>query len=147
MATKMKIGIGSDHGGFELKEQVKAYLTSLNYEVEDLGTSSKDSCDYPVFAHLVASGVANGTFTKGVLICTTGIGMSITANRYEGVRAALVTNEDMCKMTRMHNDANVLVMGAKYTTFEQAKRYIDIFFNTEFEGGRHERRVNLIERK
>ena len=143
----MRIGIGSDHGGFDLKEQVKEYLVSLNYEVVDCGCFSKDSCDYPVFAHDVASKVSSGEFERGVLICTTGIGMSITANRYQGVRAALITNEDMCKMTRMHNDANILVMGAKYTTLDDAKKYVDIFLSTEFEGGRHERRINLIERK
>ena len=143
----MKIGIGSDHGGFDLKEQVKEYLKSLNYEVLDCGCFSKDSCDYPLFAKEVAEKVANKNLDYGILICTTGIGMSITANRYPGVRAALVSNEDMCKMTRMHNNANVLVMGAKYTTIEDAKKYVDVFFNTEFEGGRHERRINLIERK
>ena len=143
----MRIGIGSDHGGFDLKEQVKEYLVSLNHEVVDCGCFSKDSCDYPVFAQAVASKVSSGEFERGVLICTTGIGMSITANRYDGVRAALITNEDMCKMTRMHNDANILVMGAKYTTLDDAKKYVDIFLSTEFEGGRHERRINLIERK
>ena len=143
----MKIGIGSDHGGFELKEQVKAYLASLKLDVVDCGCFSKDSCDYPVMAQAVASKVSTGEFERGVLICTTGIGMSISANRYPNVRAALVTNEDMCKMTRLHNNANVLVMGAKYTTIDDAKGYVDIFLNTEFEGGRHERRVNLIERK
>ena len=143
----MRIGIGSDHGGFDLKEQVKEYLKSLNYEVLDCGCFSKDSCDYPLFAKEVAEKVANKNLDYGILICTTGIGMSITANRYPGVRAALVSNEDMCKMTRMHNNANVLVMGAKYTTIEDAKKYVDVFFNTEFEGGRHERRINLIERK
>ena len=143
----MKIGIGSDHGGFLLKEQVKEYLVSLEYDVLDCGCFSQESCDYPLFAKEVAENVASKKLDYGILICTTGIGMSITANRYPGVRAALVSNEDMCKMTRMHNDANILVMGAKYTTFEDAKRYIDVFFNTEFEGGRHERRVNLIERK
>ena len=143
----MKIGIGSDHGGFLLKEQVKEYLKSLEYEVLDYGCFSQESCDYPLFAKEVAENVASKKLDYGILICTTGIGMSITANRYPGVRAALVSNEDMCKMTRMHNNANILVMGAKYTTLEDAKRYIDVFFNTEFEGGRHERRVNLIERK
>ena len=143
----MRIGIGSDHGGFLLKEQVKEYLKSLEYEVLDYGCFSQESCDYPLFAKEVAENVASKKLDYGILICTTGIGMSITANRYPGVRAALVSNEDMCKMTRMHNNANILVMGAKYTTLEDAKRYIDVFFNTEFEGGRHERRVNLIERK
>ena len=143
----MNIGIGSDHGGFDLKEQVKEYLKSLGHTVVDCGCFSKESCDYPVFAKKVASGVSSGDYDRGVLICTTGIGMSITANRFNGVRAALVSNEDMCKMTRMHNDANVLVMGAKYTTVEDAKHYVDIFLSTDFEGGRHERRINLIERK
>ena len=143
----MRIGIGSDHGGFGLKEQVKEYLKSLNIDVLDCGCFNKDSCDYPLFAKEVAEKVANKNLDYGILICTTGIGMSITANRYSGVRAALVSNVDMCKMTRMHNNANVLVMGAKYTTFDDAKSYIDVFLNTEFEGGRHERRINLIERK
>lgn len=143
----MRICIGSDHGGFDLKEQVKEYLVSLNIEVVDCGCFSKDSCDYPVFAHSVACKVSSGEIERGVLICTTGIGMSITANRYPGVRAALIANEDMCKMTRMHNDANILVMGAKYTTIDEAKKYVDIFLSTDFEGGRHERRINLIERK
>ena len=104
----MKIGIGSDHGGFELKEQVKAYLVSLKLDVVDCGCFSKDSCDYPVMAQAVASKVSTGEFERGVLICTTGIGMSISVNRYPNVRAALVTIEDMCKMTRLHNNANVL---------------------------------------
>lgn len=143
----MRIGIGSDHGGFDLKEQVKEYLKSLNIDVLDYGCFNKESCDYPLYAKEVAEKVADKTLDYGILICTTGIGMSITANRYPGVRAALVSNVDMCKMTRMHNNANVLVMGAKYTTFEDAKSYIDVFLSTEFEGGRHERRINLIERK
>ena len=142
----MIIGIGSDHGGFTLKEQVKQYLLSLNYQVIDYGCNSLESCDYPIFAQKLCRELTNKKIEKGILICTTGIGMSITANRFPNVRAALVSNEDMCSLTRRHNNSNVLVMGAKYTTIDQAKKYVDIFFNTEFEGGRHERRINLIER-
>lgn len=143
----MKIAIGSDHGGFNLKEEVKEYLESLKYEVIDCGCYDLNSCDYPVFAKSVCEKMVEGVVDNGILICTTGIGMSMTANRYKGVRAALINNEDMCRLTRQHNNSNVLVMGAKYTPIEVAKKYVDIFFGTQFEGGRHERRVNLIEKE
>lgn len=143
----MKVAIGSDHGGFNLKEDVIKYLKVLKYDVVDCGCYDLNSCDYPIFAKNVCDKMSNGEVEKGVLICTTGIGMSITANRYKGVRAALINNEDMCRLTRQHNNSNVLVMGAKYTPIEVAKKYVDIFFGTEFEGGRHERRVNLIEKE
>lgn len=143
----MKVAIGSDHGGFNLKEDVIKYLKSLNYEVVDCGCYDLNSCDYPVFAKSVCDKMTCGEVEKGILICTTGIGMSMTANRYKGVRAALINNEDMCRLTRQHNNSNLLVMGAKYTPIEVAKKYVDIFFGTEFEGGRHERRVNLIEKE
>ncbi|MBQ6816960.1 MAG: ribose 5-phosphate isomerase B [Bacilli bacterium] len=143
----MKIAIGSDHGGFNLKEDVIKYLKALKYDVVDCGCYDLNSCDYPVFAKSVCDKMSCGEVDKGILICTTGIGMSMTANRYKGVRAALINNEDMCRLTRQHNNSNVLVMGAKYTPIEVAKKYVDIFFGTEFEGGRHERRVNLIEKE
>lgn len=143
----MMIGIGSDHGGFKLKEELKTYLTSLNHEVKDFGCDGLDSCDYPFFAQTLCEGVLSKTIDKGILICTTGIGMSISANRFNGIRAALVLNEDMCSLTRRHNDSNILCLAAKYTTLEKAKKYVDIFFTTEFEGGRHLRRVQMIEKE
>lgn len=140
----MKIGIGSDHGGFLLKEEVKKYLASLDYEVIDYGCNDTNSCDYPDYAKAVSQAICDNKIERGILICTTGIGMSISANRYQGVRASLVMNEDMCALTRKHNNSNILVLAAKYTSIEEAKKYIDIYFNTPFEGGRHERRINKI---
>lgn len=141
----MKISIGSDHGGFTLKEQVIKHLNELEYEVTDCGCFSLESCDYPIYAKKVAFDVSNENVDFGILICTTGIGMSITANKVKGVRAALVTNEDAAHLTRKHNNSNVICLGAKYTSYEDAIKYIDIFLNEKFEGGRHLRRVNLIE--
>lgn len=143
----MKIAIGSDHGGFNLKEEVKEYLTQLKIDVVDCGCYNLDSCDYPIYAKSVCESIISKKADKGILICTTGIGMAITANRYPNIRAALVSNEDMCMLTRKHNDSNILVIGAKYTSLELAKRYVDIFFATDFEGGRHDRRVKLIEKE
>ncbi len=140
----IKIAIGSDHGGFLLKEQVKEYLLT-KYHVEDMGCESLDSVDYPIYAHKVAHKVASKKCDYGLLICTTGVGMSIAANKTEGVRAVLATKLDMCKMSREHNNANVLCLGAKYTNIEEAKEYIETFLHSQFSGGRHERRVNLIE--
>ena len=141
----MKISIGSDHGGFTLKEQIIKHLNELEYEVTDCGCFSLESCDYPIYAKKVAYDVQNENVDFGILICTTGIGMSITANKVKGVRAALVTNEDAAHLTRKHNNSNIICLGAKYTSYEDAIKYIDIFLNEKFEGGRHLRRVNLIE--
>ncbi len=143
----MKLAIGCDHGGFLLKQEVVSYLKEKGYDVIDCGCDSLDSVDYPVYAKKVSNYVSNNEVTFGILICTTGIGMSICANKFKGVRAALVSNEDCCMMTRMHNNSNVLCMGAKYTTKEQAFKYCDIFLNTNFEGGRHLRRVEQIEER
>ncbi len=140
----MKISIACDHGGFELKENLKKWLTENNYEVIDFGTNSLDSCDYPDFGRLAAEAVANKTVDKGIVICTTGIGMSIVANKVDGVRCALVGNTDAASLTRRHNDTNVLALGAKYTNFELAKEITNIWLSTEFEGGRHQRRVDKI---
>lgn len=140
----MKICIGSDHGGFLLKEKVRKYFES-KYEVIDMGCYSEERCDYPVFAKKVASAVQNQECDFGILICTTGIGVSIVANKFKGVRAALVTNEDVASLSRNHNNSNVICLGAKYTSYEDAVKYIDIFLNAKFEGGRHERRVAQIE--
>lgn len=141
----MKLSIGSDHGGFLLKQQVIDYLKKQNHEVIDYGCNSLDSCDYPIFAKEVAKDVSLEKVDFGILICTTGIGMSITANKFKGVRAALVTNLESAKLTRMHNNSNVICLGAKFTPYEDAIEFIDAFLNEKFEGGRHERRVSLIE--
>ncbi len=139
------IAMGCDHGGLELKEAVKNFLKQKNISVHDFGTHSKESTDYPDFAHCVADAVAQGKSELGILICTTGVGMSITANKVTGIRAALVFNEEMARLCRQHNDANVLCLGAKMTSAEEAKKIISAFLETHFEGGRHERRVNKME--
>ena len=140
----MRISIGCDHGGFNLKERVVKYLQE-KYEVVDYGCYGLDSCDYPVFAKKVADDVSNNKSDFGILICTTGIGMSITANKFKNVRAALVTNLESAHLTRMHNNSNVICLGAKFTPYEEAIKYLDAFLNEQFEGGRHQRRVDLIE--
>ena len=140
----MRLAIGSDHGGFELKEHLKEYLEKKGIEYKDFGTYSKDSCDYPDFGMRVGLAVGYSKYDKGILICTTGIGMSLTANKYKHVRAALCHNVDSARYSRLHNDANVIVFGAKYVKKRKAKKMLDVFLKTEFEGGRHERRVNKI---
>lgn len=140
----MKIIIGSDHGGFELKEYLKNYLIQKGIKYKDAGTVSNKSCDYPDFAKIVGVEVGKGNFEKGVLICTTGIGMSITANKFKNVRAALCYNVDASKFSRLHNDANVLVLGAKYVGKGLAGKILKAFLKTDFDAGRHEKRVNKI---
>ena len=140
------IAIGSDHGGFDLKESVISHLKEMGMEVKDVGCYSKDSCDYPMFGHAVAKAVASGECEKGIVICTTGIGISITANKTKGVRCALCSEPLSAKMTRLHNDANVLAMGAGIVGVNMANEIVDTFLNTEFSGDeRHQRRINLIE--
>ena len=141
----MKIVIGSDHGGFELKEQIKQYLQEQKIEVEDVGTFSKDSVDYPDIAHKAIEKYRKGSFNFGILICGTGQGMSITANKHKGIRAALCTNSYLAKMARLHNNANFLCMGGRVIGVEVAKEIVDVFLNTDFEGGRHLRRITKIE--
>ncbi|MCD6460519.1 ribose 5-phosphate isomerase B [bacterium] len=143
----MKICIGSDHGGFELKEHIKSYLTQKGYEVLDVGCDSKESVDYPVFAKEAAKLVGSGKYPRGILICTTGIGMSMVANKFENVRTALCHNTDSAEMSRAHNDANILALGAKYVPCELADKMLDIWLSREFEGGRHQRRVSQISNK
>ena len=140
----MKIAIGSDHAGYDLKEEIKKYLEDKGFAVLDKGTNSKESVDYPVFGESVAETVAKGEADRGIVICGTGIGISISANKVKGIRAALCTNEYMAKMARKHNDANVLALGARVLGVDLALSIVDAFLNTEFEGGRHERRVHLI---
>lgn len=140
----MKIALGADHGGYCLKEAIIKYCEERNIEYNDFGCYSEDSVDYAIYAKKVADAVAKGEYDKGILCCGTGIGISIAANKVKGIRAAVVTNEFCAEMTRRHNDANILAMGGRVITPEQAVKFTDIFLNTEFEGGRHERRIAQI---
>ena len=141
----MQIGLASDHGGFELKEAVKAFLKSIGVEPIDLGTFSEDSVDYPEFAAQVAEKVSTGRFEKGILICGTGIGMSIAANKFRGIRAALVNDLYSSRFSREHTDANILVMGGRVVGKDVAKEIVRIWLETPFAGGRHQRRLEKIE--
>ncbi|MBR2735071.1 MAG: ribose 5-phosphate isomerase B [Clostridia bacterium] len=136
--------IGSDHAGYKLKELIKGYLSEIGENYKDVGTNSEESCDYPVFAEKVAKEVVNTGNSKGILVCGSGIGVSIAANKVKCIRAALCMNAELAEMSRRHNDANILCLGARYIDFEAAKSIIKIFLSTEFEGGRHERRVQEI---
>ena len=138
------IAIGSDHGGYELKQKVIQHLEENNIPYQDMGCGSKDSCDYPVFGHAVAKAVADGSCEKGIVICTTGIGISISANKVPGVRCALCGDVFSAKMTRLHNNANVLAMGAGCVGPLMARQIVTAFLSTEFEGGRHQRRVDKM---
>ena len=140
----MKISIGCDHGGFLLKEEVKKHLEENGIEVDDCGCYSQERVDYPIHGIKVAKKVGKKECDYGILICTTGIGMSIVANKIKGVRAALVTNLEAASLTREHNNSNIICLGAKYTTVSEANSYVDKFISTEFAGGRHENRVNMI---
>ena len=138
------IGIGSDHGGYALKEDIKQHLDELGLAYRDYGTDSEDSCDYPVFAEAVARAVAGGEVERGILICGTGIGISIAANKVKGIRAALCGDCYSAEFTRRHNDANILALGARVTGSGLACKIVDTFLSTDFEGGRHAKRVALI---
>ncbi len=139
-----KLAIGSDHAGFESKERAKSDLLALGVEVVDKGTHSLDSVDYPDFAAAVARAVASGEVERGVLICGSGIGVSIAANKIPGARAALCWNEETTRLAREHNDANVLCFGARFIEPEQAARMVRLFLETEFAGGRHTQRVEKL---
>ena len=138
------IAIASDHGGFALKEHIKAYLLAQGKDVKDFGTDSLASCDYPIFGKAAAEAVACGECEKGIVICTTGIGISITANKVKGIRCARVGDLMSAKLTRQHNDSNVLALGAGITGPMLAEKIVDAFLTTEFEGGRHQRRVDQM---
>ena len=140
----MKLSIASDHGGYELKEDIKKFLTEQGHEVEDFGCNSLDSCDYADFAEPAARAVAEGKCERGIVICTTGIGISITANKVKGIRCALCSEPLSAEMTRRHNDANMLAMGAGMTGPLLARRIVTAFLSTEFEGGRHQRRIDKM---
>ena len=140
----MKIALAADHAGFHLKEHLRNYLTSGGHEVVDFGTTSDTSTDYPDYASRAGHSVSSGDCEVGVLVCYTGVGMSISANKIPGIRAALAANEETVELTRRHNDANMLAIGAKFTEPGQAERYVALFLETGFEGGRHSRRVCKI---
>ena len=140
----MKISIGSDHGAFAMKEHLKQYLTEQGHQVVDCGTYSTDSCDYADFAKAAAQLVASGDCDRGIVMCTTGIGISIAVNKVRGIRCALCSEPYSAEMTRRHNDANMLAMGAGIIGPNMAERIVDVFLNTQFEGGRHARRVGLM---
>ncbi|MDD5084643.1 MAG: ribose 5-phosphate isomerase B [Candidatus Omnitrophica bacterium] len=139
-----RIGVASDHGGVNLKRALVGELSQKGCEVTDLGTESELSCDYPDFAFPLAEGVASGKFDRGILICRSGIGMSICANKVKGVRAALCLTEEQAKLSRLHNDANVLCLSESFTGAKDAKEIVRLWLATEFEGERHERRLNKI---
>jgi len=140
----MKIYLGADHAGFGLKEAVKRYIIELGHEIDDMGTTSEESVDYPDFARKVAAMIGKNV-GYGILICGTGIGMCMAANKQKGIRAALCHNEFAAEMARKHNDANILCLGGRVLKPEEAKRIVRMWLETDFEGGRHQRRVEKIE--
>jgi ribose 5-phosphate isomerase B len=142
---KNKIAIGCDHAAFDEKEKLKTFLIDKGYELVDVGAHSSDSVDYPSFGHEVGKMVVNNEVNKGIVICGSGIGISIAANKIKGIRAALCTSSKHAEMSRKHNDANVLALGARMTDFNLILEIVDVWLNTDFEGGRHLKRVNLIE--
>ena len=140
----MKIALGSDHAGFEFKEKLKSVIILLGHTFEDFGTHTQTSCDYPDYAEPVARAVASEKCDRGILICGTGIGMSISANKVRGIRAALCCDVQSARMSREHNDANVLCLGAREREFETASEIVKVWLSTEFAAGRHEQRVKKI---
>ena len=136
--------IASDHGGFALKQELMEHLRARGVEFEDIGTYSEESCDYPVYAEKAARGVAEGKYEKGILVCGTGIGMSLAANKIKGIRCAVLSDCFSAEMCRAHTDANMIALGGRVIGGELAKRMVDLFLDTPFMGGRHARRVDLI---
>lgn len=141
----MKLSIGSDHAGYNYKQEIIKYLEGKGHVVIDCGTNSLDSCDYPIFGRAAAEKVANKEVDFGILVCSSGEGIMMTANKVKGVRAGLAYNDDVARLIRQHNNANMIAFGANFMKLEDVLRRIDIFLFTDFEGGRHERRVNEIE--
>ena len=141
----MIISVGADHAGFSVKEKIKDYLKSNGHVVLDKGAYSDESVDYPEFGHEVGNSIISGESTKGIVVCGSGIGISIAANKITGIRAALCTTPEHARMSRLHNDANELAIGGRITDYSVITEIVDIWLNTEFEGGRHSRRINKIE--
>ena len=142
----MKIAIAADHAGYEEKEKIKKTLDKIGVEYTDMGTDSTASVDYPDFARKVGEAVADGEFDKGILVCGSGTGMAIAANKVPGIRAAVAWNEEIARLSRQHNDANVLSLAARYIPDEEQEKIVKAWLETDFEGGRHERRVEKIEK-
>jgi ribose 5-phosphate isomerase B len=140
----MIIPIGADHAGFELKEKVKLFLREKGFEVKDFGCHSTESIDYPDFGHPVAEMVENNPGMKGILICGSGNGINMTANKHQGIRSALCWKTEIAELARLHNDANIITLPARFITVEDAFDMIEVFFNTSFEGGRHQNRIDKI---
>ena len=140
----LKIAIGSDHGGYDQKEVIINHLKEKGYEVVDVGTNSTASCNYPVYGEKVADLVANHDVDYGIVVCTSGEGICMSANKVKGVRCGIAYNDEVARLMRKHNDANVVAFGAKFMNDEDVIRRVDIFLSTEFEGGRHQKRVDLI---
>lgn len=140
----MRIGIGNDHSALELKAEITELLQKKGHEVIDYGTNSTDSCDYPIYGKAVGQAVAAGEIDQGILICGTGLGISLAANKVKGVRAAVCSEPYTAKMARAHNDCNILAFGARVVGAEMAKMIVEIWLDTKFEGGRHQRRVDMI---
>tara|TARA_B100000674_G_scaffold104243_1_gene76301 strand:- start:9334 stop:9765 length:432 start_codon:yes stop_codon:yes gene_type:complete len=140
----MKIAIGGDHAGFNLKSKVIKKLEENGYQVKDFGPYSSQSCDYPDYVHPLAKEVEKGEFKFGIVICGSGNGVNMVANKYQGIRSGLCWNSELAEMTRLHNDANILAVPARYITEELGLEIVSAFLETEFEGGRHQRRVDKI---
>ena len=140
----MKIGIACDHAGFEYKEKLKEYLSSKGKEIKDFGCYSEESVDYPDFAHQLAESIENNTNDLGIQFCGTGNGINMSANKHQEIRAALCWNTHIAEQARLHNNANILTMPARHLSWQEVKDIVDTFLSTDFEGGRHERRVNKI---
>ena len=141
----MKIAIGADHAGFDEKEKVRSLLDRIGVEYKDMGTDSAASVDYPDFARKVGEAVAGGEYDRGILVCGSGTGMAIAANKVPGIRAAVAWNEEIARLSREHNDANVLALAARFIPDEEQEKIVKTWLSTAFEGGRHERRVEKIE--
>lgn len=142
----MKIALGSDHRGFGLKEKIKKYFEKSQLEYKDFGAFSEEKTDYPIIVEKVATSIQNNECDLGILICGTGFGMCITANKFKGIRAATCYNEETAKLSKLHNNTNVLTLGANYLEIDETIKIINIWLNTEFEGGRHKKRIEEIEK-
>ncbi|MDI9551586.1 MAG: ribose 5-phosphate isomerase B [Bacteroidales bacterium] len=140
----MKIGMASDHAGFEYKSKLITLLRKKGFEVVDFGTDSPESCDYPDYAHPLASAVEQGQVDCGIALCGTGNGMAITLNKHRGIRAGLCWNSEVARLIRAHNDGNILVMPARFISYAMVTRIVNTWFSTSFDGGRHQRRINKI---
>ena len=145
MMEKKKIVIASDHGGYDLKNELIKYLASQDFEIVDFGTYNKESCNYPYYAKKVAQAIIDGEFERGILVCGTGIGMQIAANRFKGIRAACPQNCYCARMSRAHNDSNILTLGQRVLGVDAAIEILNVWLNTEFEGGRHQERIDMLD--